>query len=291
MIRIAVTGKAGQVATAFAERAALQDGFEVILLGRPEMDLSAPATVEAAINAARPDLVINAAAYTAVDKAETEEAEAFAVNRDGAASVASAAKAAGAGLIHISTDYVYSGDNSRPWRENDPVGPVNAYGRSKLAGEIAVRQAHDRALILRTAWVYSPFGANFVKTMLRVGRERDHLRVVDDQLGNPTGAFDIADAVLAMAPRAVAGESGGTYHFCGKGSTTWFGFASEIFAQSAALGGPSPRLEPISTAQYPTPAQRPSNSRLDTTAFETRFGHHPQQWQASLGETLSRLFG
>jgi dTDP-4-dehydrorhamnose reductase len=289
VIRIAVTGKAGQVATALAERAAAQSGVELVLLGRPEMDLTEPASVETAITGARPDLVVNAAAWTAVDKAEAEEDAAFAVNRDGAAAVARAARAAGAGLIHISTDYVFSGENPRPWRESDPTGPLNAYGRSKLAGEQAVRAEHENALILRTAWVFSPFGANFVKTMLRLCAERDVLRIVDDQHGNPTGAFDIADAILCMAPPLASGEPGGVYHYCCRGSTTWHGFAREIFRQAAAAGVPTPRLEAVSTSEFPTPARRPANSRLDTAAFEARFAHHPRKWQDSLAETLSRL--
>jgi dTDP-4-dehydrorhamnose reductase len=289
VIRIAVTGKAGQVATAIAERATSRSDVDVVLLGRPEMDLTKPDTVTAAIAGARPALVVNAAAWTAVDKAEAEEEAAFAVNRDGAAAVARAAKAAGAALVHISTDYVFSGDSPRPWREDDPVGPVNAYGRSKLAGELAVAGEHDRALILRTAWVFSPFGANFVKSMLRLASERDVLRIVDDQRGNPTGAFDIADAILAMAPALADGEPGGVYHFCCKGSTTWHGFAREIFDQARPLGGPSVRLEAIPTSEFPIPARRPANSMLDTSAFEARFGHHPRNWQDSLAETLARL--
>jgi dTDP-4-dehydrorhamnose reductase len=291
VIRIAVTGKAGQVATALAERAGARGDIELVLLGRPELDLAVPGTVEPAIMAARPHLVVNAAAYTAVDRAEAEEDAAFAVNREGAAAVAGAAEKAGAALVHISTDYVFSGDNPLPWRETDPTGPLNAYGRSKLAGELAVMAQHERALILRTAWVYSPFGANFVKTMLRVGGQNAVVRVVDDQHGNPTSAFDIADAILAMAPYLVAGERGGIYHFCGRGSTSWCGFAREIFAQAAAFGEPAPAVEPISTAQYPTPARRPANSRLETSAFEERFGHRPPPWQESLSRTLSRLLG
>jgi dTDP-4-dehydrorhamnose reductase len=288
-MRILVTGRAGQVATALSERAAALPGIELLALGRPELDLERPGTVGAAIASAAPDIVVNAAAYTAVDRAEAEAAQAFAVNRDGAAAVARAAAAIGAALIHISTDYVYPGDGETPYRESDPTGPANVYGRSKLEGETAVMAAHPRALILRTAWVYSPFGANFVKSMLRLAGEREVLGVVDDQYGNPTGAFDIADALLAIAPRLVAGEGGGVYNFAGSGSTSWCGFAREIFAQSAARGGPCASVNAIATAQYPTPARRPANSRLDTSALTQRFGITPRPWQDSLDETLDRL--
>jgi len=288
-MRILVTGRAGQVATALSERAVSVPGIELLALGRPELDLEKPDTVEAAIAAAAPGLVINAAAYTAVDRAETEAAQAFAVNRDGAAAVARAAAATGAALVQISTDYVYPGDGHAPYRESDPTGPANVYGRSKLEGEEAVLAAHPRAFILRTAWVYSPFGANFVKSMLRLAAEREVLGVVDDQHGNPTGALDIADTLLAIAPRLVSGEAGGIYNFAGAGSTSWCGFAREIFARSAARGGPSARVDAITTAQYPTPARRPANSRLDTSALTQRFAIVPRAWQLSLGETIDRL--
>ena len=288
-MRILVTGRAGQVATALGERAASLPGVELLALGRPELDLEQPETVGAAIARAAPGIVINAAAYTAVDRAQSQEAQAFAVNRDGAAAVARAAAATGAALIQISTDYVYPGDGEAPYRESDATGPTNVYGRSKLEGEHAVLDAHPRALVLRTAWVYSPFGANFVKSMLRLAGEREVLGVVDDQYGNPTGAFDIAHALLAIAPRLVAGEAGGIYNFAGQGSTSWCGFAREIFAQSAARGGPSARVDAITTDEYPTPARRPANSRLDTSALTQRFGVTPRPWQQALGETLDRL--
>lgn len=284
-MRILVTGRNGQVATSLLERGESQ-GVDVIAAGRPELDLENPASAEAAIVAARPSLVVNAAAYTAVDRAEQERDKAFAVNRDGAAAVAEAAARLGVSFIHLSTDYVYPGDKISPYVESDETGPLGVYGQSKLAGEMAVKAAHPSPLILRTSWVYSPFGNNFVKTMLRVGRERPVLSVVDDQTGNPTSALDIADAILRIAPGLTAG---GTYHLCGSGDVTWCGFAREIFAQGAARGGPTPEVKAITTAEYPTPARRPANSRMSMAAFETRFGFRLRPWQESLAETLSRL--
>ncbi len=290
MIRLLVTGKDGQVATSLAERAAAHKEIAVATAGRPGLDLEKPETVAAAILAAKPDIVVNAAAYTAVDKAESEPERAFAVNRDGAGAAAKAAAALGIPFIHLSTDYVYPGDKPAPYVESDAVGPLGVYGASKLAGEEAVRAAHPRALIFRTSWVYSPFGANFVKTMLRAGRERAVLRVVDDQHGNPTSALDIADALLRIAPALTGGEAeGGTYHLCGEGSTTWCGFARFIFAESAKHKGPNPRVEAIATSEYPTPARRPGNSRLDTTAFARRFGFGLRPWTEAAAETVARL--
>jgi dTDP-4-dehydrorhamnose reductase len=289
MRRLLVTGRNGQVATALAERAAVHRGFEVLALGRPELDLEQPASVEAAILAAKPDLVVNAAAYTAVDKAETESDRAFAANRDGAGAAARAARALGVPILHLSTDYVYPGDKPTPYVESDATGPTSVYGRSKLEGEQAVMAAHPNAIILRTAWVYSPFGANFVKTMLRLAKDRDVLRVVDDQSGNPTSAIDIADAILRLAPGLGLEPASGIYHLCGSGSTSWCGFARAIFAESARRGGPAPRVEAITTAEYPTPAKRPANSRLDTAAFTRRFGFALRPWPEAMAETVARL--
>lgn len=285
-MRILVTGRHGQVATALAERGDTTSQVKVITAGRPELDLENTASVIQAIAAAKPDVVVNVAAYTAVDKAEQEAEKAFAVNRDGAAAAASAAARLGVPFIHLSTDYVYPGDKPSPYVESDATGPLGIYGLSKLAGEEAVRMAHPSPLILRTSWIYSPFGNNFVKTMLRVGRERPVLSVVDDQVGNPTSALDIADAILGIASRL---ETGGTYHMCGSGDVTWCGFAREIFAQSAARGGPNPEVKAISTAEYPTPARRPANSRMSMAAFEQRFGFRLRPWQDALAESLARL--
>jgi dTDP-4-dehydrorhamnose reductase len=285
-MRLMVIGQNGQVASALLERGEGLRGIDVVVAGRPELDLANPASVDRAVAALRPDLVVNAAAYTAVDKAEQEPDMAFVVNRDGAAAVARASARLGVPFIHLSTDYVYAGDKSSSYVETDAVGPLCIYGRSKLAGEGAVRAAHPSPLILRTSWVYSPFGNNFVKTMLRVGRERPSLGVVDDQSGNPTSALDIADAILRIAPGLGAG---GTYHLCGGGETTWCGFAREIFALSAARGGPNPEVKAITTAEYPTPARRPANSRMSMAAFEQRFGFRLRPWQDALAETVARL--
>lgn len=290
MIRLLVTGRNGQVATALAERAAAAQGIAVIAVGRPELDLERPETVGPAILAAKPDIVVNAAAYTAVDKAETERDRAFAANRDGAGAAAAAAAKLGVPFIHLSTDYVYPGNKPEPYVESDATGPLGVYGQSKLEGEQAVRAAHPGAIILRTSWVYSPFGANFVKTMLRLAKDRDVLKIVDDQQGNPTSAIDIADAILKIAPSLVANPgAGGTFHFCGTGSTTWCGFARHIFACSSQLGGPAPKVEAITTAEFPTPAKRPANSRMDMQAFAARFGFTMRPWQDATAETVARL--
>jgi len=289
-MRIVVTGRQGQVATSLAERAAHHAHAEVVTLGRPGLDLEQTDTVHAAIAAARPHLVVNAAAYTAVDKAESDASRAFAVNRDGAAAVAASAARLGVPFIHLSTDYVFDGSKPGPYVEADETAPLGVYGRSKREGEQAVLAAHASALVFRTSWVFSPFGANFVKTMLRLGAEREVLRVVDDQQGNPTAALDIAEMILLIAPQLVGGAAaGGVYHLANQGSTSWCGFARFLFEESARRGGPAPRVEAITTADYPTPARRPANSRLDTSAFTRRFGLAPRPWQDAAAETVARL--
>lgn len=285
-MRLLVTGRTGQLASSLLERAAAHPGIEVIAAGRPELDLTGRQKVAAALASLRPDIVVNAAAYTAVDKAEQEQAMAYAVNRDGAEIVAAAAARLRLPFIQISTDYVYAGDKAAPYVETDPTGPLGVYGASKLAGEVAVKAAHPDPLILRTSWVYSPFGANFVKTMLRLGATRESLGVVDDQWGNPTSALDIADAILRLAPGLT---QGGTYHLCGTGETTWCGLARHVFAVSKAEGGPAPEVKAITTADYPTPARRPANSRLSMAAFAARFGFVLPAWQESVSATVSRL--
>ena len=290
-MRIVVTGRDGQVARSLAERGAAGP-HELVFLARPDLDLAEPDGIAPAIAAARPDLVVSAAAYTAVDKAEGEEALATRVNGDGAGAVARAAAAAGAPVINLSTDYVFDGTADRPYREDDPVAPLGAYGRSKLAGERAVAGAGAPFLILRTAWVYSPFGANFVRTMLRLAGDRDELGVVADQRGCPTNALDIADAVLALADRWAAGDRAGwnaVYHLVGGGETHWADFARAIFAASQAEGGPAARVRDIATSDYPTPARRPANSRLDTARLAAAFGLRLPDWQSSLPPVVARL--
>lgn len=294
-MRIAVTGRTGQVACALAERAADRDDVEIVTVGRPEMDLSDPRSVADAMAAVRPDAIISAAAYTAVDKAESEESLALAINATGAGAVAQAAARLGVPVLHLSTDYVFDGRKTTPYVEDDPVNPLGAYGRTKLAGERAVAAATPDHAIFRTAWVYSPYGGNFVKTMLRLGGERDGLRVVADQLGNPTSALDIADALItaANAMRDAPGDSGlrGIFHLSGEGETHWADFARTIFANSVRLGGPFATVEDIATADYPTPAARPANSRLDKTKVRVRFGIILPDWRVSTAQVVARLLG
>jgi dTDP-4-dehydrorhamnose reductase len=237
-------------------------------------------------------VVINAAAYTAVDRAESEPDLAFRLNRDGAASLAEGASACGAALIHISTDYVFDGTKPTPYREEDAVGPISVYGASKEAGERVVRERIDRHVILRTAWVYSAFGeGSFVKTMLRLGAERPELRIIDDQHGSPTGANDAARAMIAIATAIVGGKTDGfgTFHYCNTGSTTRFGQAKFIFDWLAARGHKVPRVTPIPTSAYPLPARRPANSVLDCGRIGEVYGILPRAWEASLAECLSEI--
>src|SRR5271154_2212458 len=253
MMRIAVTGSKGQVATSLIERAGPE--VEVVALGRPAFDLTDRGAVLAGLEAARPDVIVNAAAYTAVDKAEAEEAEALRVNGEGAGHVAEAAARLGVPLLHLSTDYVFDGALDRPYREDDPTGPAGAYGRSKLAGEKAVAAACDNSVILRTAWVYSPFGANFIRTMLGLNETRDEVGVVADQRGNPTSALDIADAVIAIAAAVKDDPSPqlrGVFHMTGSGEATWADFAEAVFENAHARGRPLTRVKRIATADYPT---------------------------------------
>ena len=304
-MRIAVTGREGQVAQALAEVGAAE-GLDIAAVGRPALDLMVPDGVEAALRAVRPDVVVHAAAYTAVDKAETDEAAAMAVNARGAGAVAAAAAALDVPVLHLSTDYVFDGRSPRPYREDDPTGPLGAYGRSKLAGERAVAAAHSRHVILRTAWVYAPFGSNFVRTMLRLAASRDEVGVVADQRGCPTSALDIAHALIAIArqlersrtgaPAALPGGPGGpaadrfgVFHMTGQGEAVWADVAEAVFARAAALGGPSARVRRISTSDYPTLAHRPANSRLDGTKLATVYGVTLPAWQASLDACVTRL--
>lgn len=291
-MKIVVTGREGQLVQSLLERAAQQPNLQVIALGRPELDLTKPETVRSAIEALKPDLVVSAAAYTAVDMAEDEPELAFAVNATGAQAVAEAAKACGAPVIHLSTDYVFAGDTSKPYVETDITGPRSAYGSSKLEGERRVAQANPKHIILRTAWVYSPFGKNFVKTMLKLAETRDALSVVSDQWGNPTSALNIADAIIQIADHLAATpdfSAYGVYHVAGTGDTNWSGFARAIFSESAELGGPTATVTDIATADYPTKAVRPANSRLSTAKFQEVFNWSAPQWQSSLRDVVARL--
>ena len=291
-MRIAVTGKVGQVVTSLLERGAVA-GHEVIALGRPELDLADPDLVARALEGVSPDVIVSAAAYTTVDKAESESKLAHAVNGLGAGAVAEAAGALGVPLVHISTDYVFDGSLCRPYVESDPTGPTGVYGASKLAGEQAVMAAHgDNSVVLRVAWVYSPFGANFVKTMLRLAGDRDEVSVVADQLGNPTSALDIADAILLVANNLVSDNNPalrGIFHMTASGEASWADFAEAIFASSAAQGGPSARVRRFTTADYLTPATRPANSRLDSSLIAQVHGVVLPDWHDAAKIVIARL--
>lgn len=293
-MRLLIAGWQGQVARALVELAPSAADVEAFAVGRPGLDLCNAATIKRAMTDVRPDVIINSAAYTAVDKAESEQEAAFALNRTGAGLLAEEAAKRGAAIIHISTDYVFDGQKSAPYVETDSVAPQSVYGRSKLQGEEAVRQVNGQHIIARTAWVYSPAGANFVKTMLRFAGERDSVRVVDDQMGNPTYAPHLAKALLDIA-RKVRREprdgQWGTYHLAGRGDVSWCGFAREVFRVSAELGGPSAEVTAITTADYPTQAARPKNSRLDCSKAEQTFGVALPDWREGVRECVTRLLG
>lgn len=286
---ILLTGGSGQVGTEFLRLAPA--GFEVVAPGRDRMDMADPASI-AEFVASRPwAAIVNSAAYTAVDRAETDAVIAWKINALGPAALAQAARQAGAPLIHLSTDYVFDGAKASPYLESDPVGPVSVYGASKEGGEQAVRTGAPRHVILRTAWVVSPHGGNFIKTMLRLAGERERLTVVDDQRGNPTSATDIAQALAVIVRRLVEDADAplGTYHFVNSGEATWCGFAREIFAQAGAAGHKAPVVEAIPTSAYPTPARRPANSRLDTAKLTRDFGIEPRPWRAAVSDVVATL--
>ena len=291
MMRLLVTGRSGQVASSLAALAGAD--LMVETTGRPEFDLEAPANVRDVIADARPDVVISAAAWTAVDLAETQAERARLANVDGPAAIAASAAALGIPVIHLSTDYVFDGTKRSPYVETDEVRPTSVYGATKLAGERAVATAQSDHVILRTAWVYAAEGKNFVRTMLRLAAERGELGVVADQIGNPTFAPDIAAGIVAVARRLLADPGNthlrGTFHMSGAGETSWAGFAEAIFAGSAARGGPSARVRHIATAEYPTTAPRPANSRLDCTKLADVHGVSLPRWQDSLARCLDRL--
>lgn len=282
-MKVLVFGRTGQVALELARRCPAD--VTLVQLGRDEADLADPAACAAAVTGTDADVIINAAAWTAVDKAEAEEAAATVVNGDAPAAMARAAAAKGLPFLHISTDYVFDGSGTAPFAPDAPTGPLGAYGRSKLAGEQGVRAAGGRHLILRTSWVVSAHGTNFVKTMLRLGREREVLRVVADQTGGPTPAAAIADALFVAARAMVSGAGGGTHHFSGAPDTTWADFARAIMAGA----GLTCRIEDITTADYPTPARRPANSRLDCSAFTRDFGVARPDWRTSLADILREM--
>jgi dTDP-4-dehydrorhamnose reductase len=285
---ILVTGGTGQLASALAARA------DVTRVGRPEFDFDRPESIASVFQSVRPRLVINAAAYTAVDKAETDVDAAYRANRDGAATLARLCADADIPLIHISTDYVFDGLKLDPYVETDPVAPQGVYGASKLAGEQAVLASGARAVILRTAWVYAETGKNFVRTMLAVGKTRDRLTVVADQLGCPTVAGDLADGILKIV--STIDRTGwqpayhDIFHAAGSGETTWFGLAVATFEEAARHGAKIPEVAPINTADWPTPAKRPANSRLDCSRLQAVFGVRLPHWRESLTRTVDQMY-
>jgi dTDP-4-dehydrorhamnose reductase len=288
-IRILVIGASGQLGRELM-RAGRPAGVTVRGLTRAEVDLETPAA-EQAVQSFRPDAVINAAAHTAVDQAESDPEPAWRLNRDVPARLAAATAAVGAAFIHISTDYVFDGAKGAPYVESDPVCPLNVYGKSKAAGEAAVLAASPRNMVVRTSWLYAAAGNNFVRTMLRLAAERDLVRVVDDQQGSPTAAADLAAALVRATLRAVTEPAtpGGIYHYVGRGATTWHGFAVRIFSRLAALGLPHPATEAIPSSAYPVPARRPADSRLDCSRFAATFGLEPPPWEDSLDKVLNEI--
>ena len=285
--KILVFGANGQVGREIIRRAGdAATGFD-----RASVDISDAVAVRQAVGTYYPLAIVNAAGYTAVDQAETDIDAALRTNRDGAAVLAEAASSANVPVVQISTDYVFDGAKRTPYREDDPVAPLNVYGRSKEAGERQVRSICAQHLILRTSWVFSPYGTNFVRTMLRLGAERSEIRIVDDQTGCPTAAADLAGAILAVLAKAA--EPGfaawGTYHYRGGDILTWHGFAKLIFEQAARYGQPVPRLVPIETAAFPSKATRPAYSVLSTEKIARTFGISPRPLRDSLRECLAEL--
>jgi len=283
--KLLITGFKGQVGDCLVKQAHM-DGWTVMAVDRDELDITASEIVNRTVLQFCPDVIINAAAHTAVDRAEGEVEASFAINRDGPRHLAEAANKVGATILHISTDYVFAGDKEGLYRETDPVDPQGVYGASKLAGEQAVAAVCPRHIVLRTAWVFGAHGNNFVKTMLRLGSQRDCLGVVADQWGGPTYAGDIAAALLTIAERSLGNAElpWGVYHFAGEPHVSWFEFAQAIFAAATRHGvlPKSPAVSPIATSDYPTPAKRPANSRLDCSKIRAAFGIEPSDWRLAL---------
>ena len=294
-MRLLVTGRDGQVVRSLVERAE-SAGVTMIACGRPELDLERPEGVADAILPHRPDIVVSAAAWTAVDQAESEPERAFLANESGAGAVAAAARSLGVPVIHLSTDYVFAGDLDRPYREDDPTGPTGVYGASKLAGEGAVAAANPDHAILRTAWVHAPEGKNFLRTMLRLAETRDEVGVVADQIGTPTYAPDIADGVIAVARNLLARPSEiglrGVFHMAGGGETaSWADFAEAIFAGRERRGGKPVRVRRLTTAEFPTPTRRPANSRLDCGKLRAFHAVALPDWRGGVERSLDRILG
>ncbi|MFC3025499.1 dTDP-4-dehydrorhamnose reductase [Vibrio zhugei] len=284
-MRVLVTGSQGQVGQCLVEQL-LEKKHTILALDRNQLDITSPEAIAHRMDEFKPDIIINAAAYTAVDKAETDSESAYLINRDGAKYLAQAASAAGAALLHISTDYVFSGAQNGEYQETDIPDPQGVYGSSKLAGELAIEQYCERHIILRTAWVFGEHGNNFVKTMLRLGAERSALNIVSDQWGGPTYAGDIASALINVAESINTNESVefGIYHFSGLPHVSWFDFANHIFDAAVEQGvlAQRPELTAISSEMYPTPATRPANSKLSVQKIKQQFDIDASNWQHAL---------
>jgi dTDP-4-dehydrorhamnose reductase len=292
-MRLLIAGWQGQVARALVEAAPACPEVRACAVGRAALDICEARSIERALSDINPTLVINSAAYTAVDEAETEVERAYALNRDGARLLAEASARRNIPIIHLSTDYVYGGHKRDAYVEDDPTDPVTVYGQSKLEGEEAVRAANPQHVILRTAWVFSPSGRNFVKTMLSRAAENERISVVNDQRGSPTYAPHLVDAILDLARKLSGAKDGevpwGVYHATGAGTATWCEMAQEVFRCSAKLGGPTAVVDPIASTDYPTPAQRPVNSRLDCSKLNRAFGITLPSWQAGVAQCVERL--
>ena len=291
-MKILVTGANGQVGWELSRRGA-KKGFAILALDRATLDITDQSAVDREVSGSGASVVVNAAAYTAVDQAESEAELAFAVNRDGPSYLASACAEAGILLIHISTDFVFDGEKQGPYLETDQISPLSVYGKSKAAGEVAVRERLGEHIILRTSWVYGVQGSNFVKTMLRLGRERDVIKVVADQYGCPTYAADLADTILKIAAEIQDNRriTWGTYHYCGKGVASWHGLAQETLSLAKQYTSLKvKRIEAIGTADYPTPAKRPLNSVLDCSLIEKTFDIHQKPWRESLARMIKTMF-
>lgn len=280
-----ITGACGQVARAWA--ASAPAGWEIAALARAELDIADAGAVDRAVKGRQPDLILNAAAYTAVDRAEGEAEAAFAINRDGARNLAAAAEAVGARFVHLSTDFVFNGAGARPYRPDDPTGPVNVYGASKLAGEQAVRVAAPRALIVRSAWIYGPGGSNFLAAMLRLMADRGEVGVVSDQIGTPTSTLTLASGLWGL----VAAQAKGTWHFTDAGIASWYDFAQAIAEEALAAGllTAAPKVRPIATSDYPTAARRPAYSVLDCRATYALIGRPAPHWREALRAVLQGM--
>ncbi|EDP57773.1 dTDP-4-dehydrorhamnose reductase [Vibrio sp. AND4] len=285
-MRVLITGCNGQVGSCLTKQLASDNNIEVLALDRQHLDITNRDAVHAVVTEFQPTIIINAAAHTAVDKAEEEVKLSYAINRDGPQYLAQTAQSMGAAILHISTDYVFEGNKNGEYAESDATNPQGVYGESKLAGEIAVTKACDKHIILRTAWVFGENGNNFVKTMLRLGENRDALSIVGDQFGGPTYAGDIASALIQIAKRITQGKTVeyGVYHYSGLPHVSWFDFADTIFDIAVGQGifEKKPRLTSIKTDQYPTPAKRPSNSRLSTHKLTQAFSIEASDWKAAL---------